>query len=197
MEQTKNGGVVIRRGAFGLQIVSHASFVAFSVFVLFLTYGSTFQFEVFFALTLSIIFYVLALHFNNLGLVSVSWLVLGLMFSSSVFFISSFANYLFIALSVLLLIASYETTRFSFVIQPVLKASDKLSQETLEHFHRTLSNHPRSLLQVFALALASSIAVEYLSSGVIVINPLLVGIVVFALLAVIILAAIVLSHGES
>ena len=187
MEQAKNRRIV--QNAHSLWIASCVAFAGFAFYSSFLILRTAFPLAGFIALALAVVFFLLSFRSGSLALISISWMLLGILFIGYLVY-SPQGNYLTVTISVLLLLGSYELARFSFVSRPILWRIRSLHPESLGRLQIVMRNHSKILVQVLILALMSSLAVEYLTLGEITINPPVVGVTVLASLSILLIVAV-------
>jgi hypothetical protein len=194
MEQTKDIDLKITENANILRFASYGSFIAFAGFLSFSALENPLKTEIYLSLAISVVLYATSLVQSKSNLASLGWIILGGSFIG--WFVSSqSSSYVALALSILLLLAGYELTRFSFLIQPIVLDTGNLSQSSLLHLRKLMRNHSIVLLEVLSLSFVTSITVEYLSAGEIILSAPGLGIIVFASLAILVLVALTLLRS--
>lgn len=194
MEQTKDIDLKITENANILRYSSYGSFIAFAGFLSFSALENPLKTEIYLSLAISVALYATSLVQNKSNLASLGWIILGCSFIG--WFVSSqTVSYVALALSILLLLAGYELTRFSFLIQPIVLNTGNLSQSSLLHLRRLMRNHSLVLLEVLSLSFVASVTVEYLSAGEIVLSAPGLGVIAFACLAILVLVALILLRN--
>jgi hypothetical protein len=194
LEKTKLKGKMTREEFSILRILSHIAFVAFFSLVLFLSLRNNVTDYLYISgAAIAFVFYLFSQRSHSLGLASLGWVILGIIFILS-FVFSGKADDLTIIISVLVLVASYELTRFGFVLDSVVKRTGALHEESLNRLSVVIRNHSKTLVQVVSLTLISSLVLEYFTLGVIAVNPPALGVTVFVVLAVMLIAVFMLRR---
>ena len=192
MEQTKDIDLKITENANILRFASYGSFIAFAGFLSFSALENPLKTEIYLSLAISVVLFATSLVQGKSNLASLGWIILGCSFTGWFISTTQSVSYVALALSILLLLAGYELTRFSFLIQPIILNIGNLSQSSLLHLRRLMRNHSLVLLEVLSLSFIASITVEYLSAGEIVLSAPGLGVIIFASLAILVLVALTL-----
>jgi hypothetical protein len=168
---------------------SFGMFVSFIGFSIYFTIGKPSQIAEYVSIFLSIVFLVFGSRSKSLGLVSLAWVLVGISFVFP-FVYSSYANYLTVIISVLLLLVSYELARFNFEMRPIIQSVRVLHFESLDQLQKTTRNHSMVLIQVVVTTLLLSLVVGYLLPGLIAINPPELGVTIFASIALLLITCV-------
>lgn len=187
MERAKIGSIVTNA-----RITLYANYVMFAAFVglaIYFSIGKPNQIVAYAAIFFSLIFFVFGSRSKSLGLVSLGWIIVGISFVIP-FVYSAYANYLTVIVSVLLLLISYELTRFSFELRPMVQSIRVLHSESIDQLQKLTRNHSTVLVQVVLTTLLLSLVVGYLLPGLIAVNPPELGVTIFASIAVLLIACV-------
>ena len=199
MEQGRSGEVraLVRLGDLG-QFASFAAFMAFCFYFFTFAFATPFQNVLYFALAVSVPLFAIALRLDNLKVASVAWFILAspLVITFAAIHPSYSSPVVFVLMTiVLLLVASYEQTRFSFGMDPVIRACRNIESEVeVEAVSKVIRKHTLSLFQNAAISLAVCVVFIFMSESFsIVVNPPIISVSVLVVVAV---AAIVLMGSK-
>lgn len=193
MEQAENSP--ISKNAHIVLGVSYSMLAGFMICSIFLTLGNPFRIFAYVAIAFSTVLLIFSFRSMSLNLISLAWIIIGALFVFS-FVLSGDASYLTITISVLVLLLSYELTRFGFEIEPIVQRSQVLQGESLERLKTVMRNHSFVLFEVVACTFISSFVVGYFAPGVIITNPAAIGVSIFASIAVLLIVSVLFLNKE-
>ncbi len=189
MERSKSDSIVTNS-----QIVLYTSYGILAAFIGFSVYfsiGRSNQIAEYVAIFFSLIFIVFGSRSKSLGLVAFAWIIVGISFVIP-FVYTSYASYPTVIVSVMLLLVSYELTRFDFEMRAMVQSVRVLHSESIEQLEKVTRNHTWVLVQVVVATLLLSLVVGYLLPGLITVNPPELGVAIFASVSLILIACVLL-----
>jgi hypothetical protein len=194
MEQERNG--IVRRVRRG-ETASNLAFMVFAVFLVFIVLSSAYKSLGLLGLLFSLVLYLLSLKFVNPDLFSAAWIVLGISVVLTSVSSSTFVHLpVMVTFIVVALIASYEEGRFSLLIRSVIQKLSADQVDSLRKLGSLVRNHSIILGEVVTISFLCAVSISYVSSGLVIINPPLLSTTIFASVAILLIAIIVLAEGE-
>jgi hypothetical protein len=133
--------------------------------------------------------YIAGVRLHKFRIVSASWLLLGTTFVLSWIFATPFVSYLTVFLWTILLIAAYEVTRFTNTVDAVARVIPSLDERAVGRFSKVMTRHNLVTMILISFSLFSSIVIVNLSVGVLIPTLPVLGVALFGLLAILLIAA--------
>ncbi len=124
------------------RVGSYLSFFAFATYMFFFTFDTAFQDIVYGASAAAACFYVIGIWYKKTDSIASAWLILGSIFVLSFLTVSPIATSLGLTAAVVLLISSYELTRFFTSLEPMISDSENaalLIRLVRNHFRRFIT----------------------------------------------------------
>jgi hypothetical protein len=194
MEQTESspGNPTVSRMSRYIQLASLASFVGLLAYLPFLALGSWIQNDMFLSVAIIASLYVLGIRLLYHSMISFAWAWLGVAFIGSWIVAGPWVNIVSVFIWATVLLIAYELDRLTFVTRLFLPVIGGLDDQSVKKFEAVIRNHFFDTLLICLASLAFSIVATELSEGALITaGQSILGIVVFAFVAILLIALLI------